>query len=157
MVDFGFSEDGKEITNKSPAIDRLKARLRWDGDCLVWTGKALSSGHGTISMNGKRIGIHRLMYQHTFGEIPEGLLVRHKCDNPPCVNPSHLELGTHWDNCNDKMKRGRAVIGEMRSNSELTEKDVEKIFSLKKSGISMRLIAKLYGYKPHSCNKYYKG
>ncbi|SOR54315.1 Phage protein [Yersinia phage fPS-10] len=83
----------------------------------------------------------------TFGEIPNGLVVRHKCDNPKCFKIEHLELGTAKDNNDDKMKRGRGVFpkGEHHGMSKLTESDVIEIKKLLASGIhSQTAIAKSY-------------
>lgn len=94
----------------------------------------------------KRIGLHRFIYQECFGEIPKGLVVRHKCDNRMCINPKHLELGTIADNNNDKMIRGRHKYvshkGEKHWKAKLTEEDVIKI---RKDNRQYKEIAKDYG------------
>lgn len=91
--------------------------------CWNWIGKSTSSKlpYGRISFRGKTWQAHRLSFAAFKGEIPEGKLVLHTCDNPSCVNPAHLYLGTYLDNQNDKRKRNRCV-GE-----KLTEEEVKKI------------------------------
>jgi hypothetical protein len=69
------------------------------------------------------IGIHTSFFK---GRVPDGMVVRHKCDNPACVNPDHLELGTHADNVADRDARGRTARGE-RLHAKLTEDDVLRI------------------------------
>jgi len=75
---------------------------------------------------------HRVSYREFVGEIPQGLLVLHKCDTPSCVNPDHLFVGTNQDNCDDKWRKGRQAdqIGENNGRSVLTEFDVIRIRSL---------------------------
>lgn len=86
---------------------------RWDkvdtnGECWVWTGATDSWGYGEIRVGGKNHKTHRLSYEENVGSIPDGLIVRHLvCDNPPCVRPSHLSLGTHKDNSEDRDRKGR--------------------------------------------------
>lgn len=79
--------------------------------CILWWGTIHHTGYGQHSFRrGDKtfsIRAHRLIWEECFGEIPEGLVVRHKCDNPPCVNPEHLELGTYGDNNRDRVDRGR--------------------------------------------------
>ena len=75
--------------------------------CLPWLAGKGNYGYGTIWHGGKYQPAHRVVYELTVGPIPEGLLLLHRCDNPPCVNPSHLFPGTHQDNADDKMRKGR--------------------------------------------------
>lgn len=93
----------------------LDRNLRREGKCLVWVGKLNKAGYGRIAYKdegGKRVntGTHRLAYELKNGPIPMGLLVRHKCDNRPCANVEHLELGTHADNARDATERGRRRV-----------------------------------------------
>ena len=85
------------------------ARTEVDGDCLVWTGHRSREGYGYVKVVGKSPrGAHRVAWELENGPVASGLVVRHKCDNPPCVKLDHLELGTHQDNVNDMIARGRA-------------------------------------------------
>lgn len=86
-----------------------KGYLVTDSGCWEWSGAKSSSGHGCIWIDGVRSGAHRAAYLVWVGSIPSGLLVRHKCDNPPCINPGHLELGTVADNSRDMVERKRST------------------------------------------------
>lgn len=90
---------------------------------------------------------HRAAYSELVGQIPEGMQVLHKCDNPPCWNPEHLFLGTHQDNVTDKMAKGRyvGISGDRHPNSTLSEADVSDIRMLKGFGLSVVDIAREYG------------
>jgi hypothetical protein len=89
---------------------------------------------------------HRVSYEHFVGAIPSGLLVRHKCDNPPCVRPDHLEPGTHRDNALDCVSRGRhrrtGLQGEQHPAAKLTETDARAILA---SSCSPETLAAQYG------------
>lgn len=92
----------------------LKFIIKEPSGCWTFNGaRAGKDGHRAFKLNGKQTYAHRTAYTLMVGEIPEGLMVRHKCDNPSCVNPDHLELGTHQDNMDDKAKRypGRTPSG----------------------------------------------
>ena len=88
--------------------DAFRMNVAEDGDCLVWTGVRYAEGYGRIKYKRKPIRANRYAWERVNGPIPDGLVVRHKCDNPPCVNVDHLELGTRRDNVNDMIERGRA-------------------------------------------------
>lgn len=76
--------------------------------CWEWTGSRTAPGwHGRVSVNGVMVMAHRVSWEMAHGPIPEGLSVLHHCDNPPCVNPDHLYLGTAKDNARDMVARGR--------------------------------------------------
>lgn len=85
-------------------------------------------GYPQIMINGKRMYMHRYFYEQKYGIIPESLVVRHKCDNPSCININHLEVGTQSDNLNDIIKRGRSnpsiLKGSLNKNSKLKEEEV---------------------------------
>lgn len=90
--------------------ERLSAHSRPDGECVVWTRSRNRAGYGQIQINGRATMAHRAAYEASKGPIPEGLIVRHTCDNPPCIKPDHLILGTVADNNRDKAERGRAPV-----------------------------------------------
>lgn len=92
-----------------PVEDRFWSKVVKSDKCWKWTG-AKSQGYGYLNAGGKEDGLiraPRLSYQIHFGDIPDGLIVRHRCDNPECTNPEHLVLGTHADNSRDIVKRRR--------------------------------------------------
>lgn len=90
---------------------RVLARSEREGDCLVWQGVRLRGRHGLVGVkrNGKwrTLYTHRVAWEATYGPVPEGMVVCHRCDNPPCVNPEHLFVGTQRDNLNDMRAKGR--------------------------------------------------
>lgn len=75
--------------------------------CWVWNGRVNHKGYGKASWNGKEARVHRVIYEHFHGAVPEGMQVCHHCDNPPCCNPEHLFVGTALDNEHDKLRKGR--------------------------------------------------
>jgi hypothetical protein len=76
--------------------------------CWIWNGPLFKSGYGRISNREKKLRAHRVSYEFYVGPIPDGLNVLHRCDNPLCVNPDHLFVGTHLDNMKDMEAKGRA-------------------------------------------------
>jgi HNH endonuclease len=86
----------------------LWGRVREVGECRVFTGHLSEQGYGRIGFRGRVDYAHRVAWTFTRGEIPEGMCVLHSCDNPACINPDHLWLGTQGDNMHDKAAKGRA-------------------------------------------------
>jgi hypothetical protein len=97
--------------------------------CWIWGGNRNRSGHGTMTINYKIIGVHRYSYELHNGPIPDGLFVLHKCDNPPCVNPDHLFVGTQADNVEDSKRKGRRAKGSRMWKATLTDDQVRLIRS----------------------------
>lgn len=107
--------------------------------CWEWTGHKHRDGYGWCSFQGKKLLSHRASYIVHFGAIPCGLCVCHRCDNPGCVNPNHLFVGTHTDNMRDMVGKGRGRIyyhkGEKCPAAKLTEDQVRYILSSKEKGV----------------------
>lgn len=97
--------------------------------CWEWLGYKTRKGYGTQRFGGKKILAHRYSYELYNGKIPDGLCICHKCDNPSCVNPDHLFLGTIQENNLDCIKKGRIARGEKRG-SKLKEEDIKLIRNL---------------------------
>lgn len=87
-----------------------------DAGCWEWQGHRNEHGYGRVSVGGRRMYAHRLAYLATHFVIPEGLVVMHRCDNPPCVNPDHLAIGTYADNTADMIAKGRSRLGQNIEN-----------------------------------------
>jgi hypothetical protein len=93
--------------------------------CWVYQGPLGRGGYGqAIQRDTKRLTAHRLAWVLANGTIPHGLWVLHRCDNPPCVNPAHLFLGTCADNHNDQVLKQRQLCGERHPRAVLSEQDV---------------------------------
>lgn len=79
--------------------------------CWEWTGSRRTDGYAQLEIGGHMYRVHRIMWEMRHGPIPEGMLVCHHCDNPPCINPDHLFLGTYADNLHDCIRKGRFYTG----------------------------------------------
>lgn len=82
------------------------------GPCWLWTGAKQSQGYGMMWRDGRVLGAHKLAWIDTHGLVPEGMSVLHRCDNPSCVRPDHLWLGTTRDNAVDRQSKGRGNRGD---------------------------------------------
>ena len=154
--------------------DALSAQRFWSkvailgpDKCWLWTGARNEYGYGNVHFAGRYHKAHRVAYGLTVGPIPNGLFVCHTCDNPPCVNPAHLWLGTNADNLQDMRDKGRyltpkriaayqamavaqrgrvGIKGERNGNARLTAAAVELIRTRYAAGsISQDALAAEYG------------
>lgn len=86
-------------------MERINSNIVIDSNnCWIWQKSCAGSGYGQITVNGKYWQTHRYVYTQHYGEIPEGLVIRHSCHNPKCCNPDHLSVGTHQDNYHDSIE-----------------------------------------------------
>jgi len=120
--------------------------------CWEWKGHRRTDGYGLFSIQrdgGQRfLKTHRVAFEIFCGPIPQGLSIRHTCDNRPCVNPTHLLPGTHAENMADMKERGRAyrAIGELAARSKLLPCDVREIVRLKREeGLGSTLLSRKFG------------
>ena len=139
---------------RRPIKDRFwpKVDKRGPDECWEWTACYNEYGYGMIAKGGKDGGMeraHLVSWEIHNGPIPDGLCVLHHCDNPHCVNPRHLFLGTKKDNVHDMSEKGRRSLanrarGEHHGSAKLTEKKVRRIRLLLSRRCSQRYIARLF-------------
>jgi len=101
----------------------------WSTECWNWTMYRNEDGYGRLSWNGRLRSAHRLS-KYLYGEITwkqfkdKSLVLMHTCDNPPCINPYHLKIGTQLENIADRVKKGRCARGEKKWSSKMKDPDV---------------------------------
>lgn len=122
------------------ALRRLTAEPR--DQCILWTGFTDPKGYGRVWFKKRYALAHRASYELNCGPIARGLCVCHRCDNPSCVNPSHLFVASQDENIRDRNTKGRTARGERASHSKLSERDVKAI---RGDHRSTRVIAVEYG------------
>lgn len=128
--------------------DRFNAKTEPCGECIRWTGRIQPNGYGQFRLNGKTQYAHRAAYTLFNGEIPEGYVVMHSCDNRWCVNPRHLTLGTQADNLIDMTRKGR------HSKTVIPNDHIEVIRNDTRSSY---VIAREWGANPSTIQKIKSG
>lgn len=122
-----------------------------DGQCWIWRRTTNDQGYGTLTVGRRSVYAHRLAYELSDGPIPHGLDVMHSCDNPKCINPSHLSVGTRSNNMADCYARGRSRIpvsrmkGETNGSAKLTDAAVALIRENLAAGVVQRVLAQRFG------------
>ena len=114
MAEYPYTVTARLWSKVDVPSNKMVHRMCWN-----WTGST-AKGYGQIWVGNTNLRSHRLAYEIAHGPIPDGLLVRHKCDNPLCCNPAHLEVGTDADNAMDRVVRGRSRKGLPRKKVQRT-------------------------------------
>lgn len=149
-------------------LGRFWSRVRMGDGCWEWQGSRTQFGYGKIKVQGVERTTHRFSWELANGPIPPGAYILHRCDNPPCVRPDHLFLGTQADNIHDmddkdrrnapsehlgargeahwtRQKPEAAARGERVGGSKLTADDVREIRRLRTEGLTLKVIAARFG------------
>lgn len=143
-----------ELARPEDVGERFWAKVLKTETCWLWTGARLvAGGYGCIKIGGRAgtsYRAHRLSWELANGPIPNGLLVLHRCDHPPCVNPDHLFLGTHEDNTHDMHSKDRgfvppAMIGDQHPLAKVSESIVMEIRRLYAEGTPAPKLGRIYG------------
>lgn len=115
-------------------------------ECWIWSGLTNIAGYGRLYFEGKDYVAHRASYETWVGEVPEGLIVRHRCDSPGCMNPKHLVPGSYQDNHDDMVSRGRERFADPEDfpHSKLDWGKVDEIRNLRAEGKTLEQIASRY-------------
>lgn len=148
---YGVSKNTVKLWKKEYKISNVGVagarKIVWDvaengcWNCI--SHKASNHGYPQGSYKLGRRSIAKVMYERKFGEVQKGLLMRHKCDNPMCINPDHLETGTTSDNMFDRDVRGRTAKAEDAGQAKLTWEQIRSIRAMKGKA-SQRKIAKMF-------------
>lgn len=128
---------GKEVKITPEILERFWSKIDKENnpnDCWEWMACKNRKGYGDFGINGITYQAHRLSFLIHNGGSVDGMLVCHKCDNPSCVNPDHLWVGTTQENTLDMLKKGRSLKGEYHPISKLTEEIVLRIRLLYQGG-----------------------
>jgi hypothetical protein len=155
-------------------VAKFWSRVNLLGNCWEWNGPRGTGGYGEFAALGWRHGAHRYSYELTYGPIPAGHMVCHRCDNRPCVRPDHLFVGTQLDNMRDAKAKGRTssgdrhysrlrpdlvLRGERKGTVKLTDKQVEEIRQLYRPDVrgSQIALARQFNISPAQVCRILKG
>lgn len=129
-------------------LTRFMGKVFVTEGCWYWRGARDRKGYGRFWFEGRTRGAHRVAALIFGAGIPEGMVAMHTCDNPPCVNPSHVVVGTVADNNADRARKGRSApqAGQCNGNARLTEDAVREIRRrYAAGGVSQRQLAREFG------------
>lgn len=154
----GWLYGGSYLRQKKTIAERFWKKVDKSGGCWLWTASTNKKGYGQFGREkGGSSLAHRVAYQLLNGPIPKGLYVCHRCDNPPCVRPSHLFLGTQAENDKDKINKGRQGKGTRFSNAKMTEEGIGDILCLRQQGWTFDALARRFSISPRLVSGIVKG
>lgn len=136
--------------------DRFWSKVDPSGDCWEWTAHRKPGGYGQFTVTkGQFHTAHAVSYALTHGPIPPGMVICHRCDNPPCVNPDHLFMGTQVDNALDMFAKGRGnrAVGTANASARLTEDNVRTIRRTPRGPRFLMVLAETYGVSTRTISK----
>jgi hypothetical protein len=136
-----------------PVAERLWERVKKTESCWVWQGQTVTGGYGVIRDRGRKVLVHRQSWEMANGQIPPGIEVCHRCDNPPCCRPDHLFLGTPAENSADKVLKGRQAYGERHGKARLTESDAIDIITLRAFGARDKDLGPAFGISKNTASQ----
>lgn len=155
VKDAQIARERRGVFSRMSLAERMKAQTDTSGGpdaCWPWTGH-LTNGYGrVVDANGRKTMPHRVAWATENGPIKDGMYVMHRCDNPRCVNPAHLFLGTHAENMADMVVkgRGRSLRGESHPRAKLSDRQRQEIATDKRAHPD---IAKAYGISVSSVKR----
>ena len=151
VVEWKLQATTKDCTKAMAVGARFWSKVKKTETCWNWTAGRNHSGYGYFNKSSTKKAMcvlaHRWSYEEAFGTIPDGLCVLHRCDNPQCVRPEHLFLGTRTDNANDKVGKGRqrGPKGQANHKAIVSAEDVRIIRARHRNGEAPLALAKLFG------------
>lgn len=141
----------KALTTKIEiAKNRFYSSFNKSDNCWIWNKSKDSFGYGLFYIGGTYYRAHRYSYELFIGKIPEGKIIMHTCDNPPCINPDHLVPGTLEENNKDKAAKGRQIKGVDSFSAILDEQKVILIRKLRGEGRSYKELAIEFNVSKHT-------
>lgn len=158
---FEAKKHGPSSRTRATLAERFWSKVHKTEHCWIWTAGTDQQGYGRIGIGGRREPVeraHRVSWFLRHGTMPS-LCVLHKCDNPPCVNPDHLFLGTRTDNAEDKVAKGRATgpTGTANARTKITADIAATVYRRVQQGEQMKIVAADIGLTPPAVRDIVRG
>ena len=147
MLDFEYVMPSGVNAGKTAVEAFHRSYVISQSGCWEWVKKKFRNGYGCFYCRGRYLLAHRVAYEAYYGEEPLDMVVMHSCDNPGCVNPQHLSLGTHADNARDMLSKGRGnpARGSRNPRYKLSDDDIKTIIARRNNGELCKDLAVEFG------------